>query len=320
MSIFRKSNYSEGKWRNAIVILANWADFVPGMTYSYRKVQSRFFIWSRYGSGTLTVNRRSYPLRQGDFLFLPWNHSISYRPNNENPFSLGCIHVIPDMPEAENIYYNPFHWERPELTDYSVRHDEFLEGFENTFAGHAAPDSSLLQLARYIIDSYNSHCPQAVLRTFPRLLLFELEREIESQASSNRNPCPLFSGILNKMDEEISGGKGDLKIIQAASGVSMPTLYRLFRKHLNMTPGNCLMDRKMEFCAYLLRNTRLTNREIAGKIGVSVSYFIRVFRKKYSLSPGKFRTSANICLENMELFRYRIKQIRQDFHADMKAW
>ncbi len=60
--------------------------------------------------------------------------------------------------------------------------------------------------------------------------------------------------------------------------------------------------------------------EIAGKIGVSVSYFIRVFRKKYSLSPGKFRTSANICLENMELFRYRIKQIRQDFHADMKAW
>lgn len=320
MSENSPSNYQAGKWRNAMVILANWKDFVPGMTYSYKKVQSRFFIWSRYGSGTLVVNRRSYPFRQGDFLFLPWNHSISYKPDNDNPFSVGCIHVIPVMPEEDNIYYNPFHWERPEEPEYRARKDEKLAGFGGVITGHAAMDSKLFKLAGYIIENYQTLCPDEVLRTFPRLLLFELEREIQKETERPQDCPPLFTKVLDRLDFLSPDEKKSVKVIQKVCGLSPTSLYRIFRQYLNLTPKEYLMNRKMEYCAYLLRNTRLSNREIAQKIGVDVSYFARTFKKKYRLSPGVFRKTANPAETSSGLFRYEVKKIKQEFHADMKTW
>lgn len=316
-----KSNYVDGKWRNAMVILANWKDFVPGMTYSYRKVQSRFFIWCRYGSGTVVVNRKTYRIRQGDYLFLPWNHSITYQPESDDPFSVGCIHVIPDMPEEEEPYFQPFHWERPELPEYNARKDEKLSGFEGVYAGHAAQESSLFQLGRYIIDSYNASCPEGVLRTFPRLLLYELEREIDLQREEIKGDLPpQMLKILRRMDCLRLEENKSVEVIRMACGVSRSTLYRIFRKYLDMTPEQYLLNRKMEFCAYLLRHTRLTNRAIAARIGVDVSYFARVFRKKFELTPGQFRKAPNVRLENLELFRYDVKRIRQKVRPVMKGW
>lgn len=320
MDLNSKSNFQDGKWQNAIVILANWKDFVPGMSFSYKKVQSRFFIWSRYGSGVVKVNRKNYSLRQGDFLFLPWNHSISYHPDSENPFSVGCIHVIPDMPEEDNIYYNTFHDARPEEPEYRVRKDEHLTGFEGVFSGHAAPDSNLLQLAKYIINSYLAHCPEEVLRSFPRLLLYELEKEAALQTEENRDFSPLITNILNQLDAESLECKGNLKVIQRVFGISQATLYRIFRKYLNMTPGQYLLNRKLDFCTYLLRNTRLSNREITKKIGMDISYFNRTFKKRYQLTPGQYRNAPGIVTAKTDLFRYRTKKIKQEFHADMKAW
>ena len=92
------------------------------------------------------------------------------------------------------------------------------------------------------------------------------------------NSSPLIYQILNQLDEESMMGKGDLNVVQRVAGISQATLYRLFRKHLNMTPGQYLMNRKLDFCAYLLRNTRLPIRAIAKKIGVDVSYFSVLFK------------------------------------------
>ena len=316
------SNYQAGKWRNAMVILANWKDFVPGMTFSYRKVQSRFFIFCRYGTGTVVVNRRTYPLRQGDFLILPWNHSITYTPDNENPFSVGCIHVIPKMPEEEavRIYYNSFHWERPDEPEYRVRKDEFLAGFEGVISGHTAMDSNLFTLAGYIIENYQSRCPLEVLRTFPRLLLFELEREVREKKDRPADCPPLFRKVLDRLDYLSLDDKKSMKIVRASCNLSQASLYRLFRKYLDMTPKEYLMRRKMEFCAYLLRNTRLSNNEIAQKVGLDVSYFARSFKKIYDMAPGAFRKAANPVRASSDLFRYEVKQIEQNFRPKMKGW
>ena len=316
------SNYQSGKWRNAMIILANWKDFAPGMTFSYKKVQSRFFIFCRYGAGTLIVNRRHWTIRQGDFLFIPWNHSITYIPDNENPFSVGCIHVIPKMPEEneESIYYNSFHYERPEGPEYHARKDESLTGFESVCAGHAPMDSKLFTLAKYIIENYQLRCPPEVLRTFPRLLLFELERQTMEKSERIRDCPPLVKKILDRLDYLSPDDKKSMKIVRQCCGVSQSSLYRIFRKYLDMTPKEYLMGRKMEFCAYLLRNTRLSNNEIAQKVGLDVSYFARTFKKIYAVTPGAFRKSANPVKTSSDLFRYEVKQIEQRFLPKMKGW
>ena len=314
------NNFTAGKWRNAIVIMANWKDFVPGMSFCYKKVQSRFFIWSRYGSGSLVVNRRTYPLRQGDYLFLPWNHSITYKPDSTNPFSVGCIHIIPDMEHEDKIYYNPFHWERPELPDYFARHDEVLEGYENVVSGHTALDSSLLQLGRYIIDRFQFNCPEEMLRTFPRQLLFELEWLRQRPEQMDRSLPPLTAYILSQLDAVSLDTKSEFKNIEEEVGISQATLYRMFKKELGMTPRQYILNRKLEFCAYLLRNTRLTTRQIAEKTDLDLSFFSRTFRRKYQLPPGQFRKSSNIANADTELFRYKVKKYQQKFHAEMKTW
>ena len=113
-------------------------------------------------------------------------------------------------------------------------------------------------------------------------------------------------------------------MILARGAFTLPVSYLLlFKSDLNSQLSNedfNLMNRKMVFCAYLLRNTRLSNREIAQKIGVDVSYFARTFKTKYHLSPGAFRKSATIAEPMAELMRYQFKDIKQEFHADMKAW
>ena len=224
------------------------------------------------------------------------------------------------MPEEDNIYYNPFHWERPEEPEYRARKDEKLAGFGGVITGHAAMDSKLFKLAGYIIENYQTLCPDEVLRTFPRLLLFELEREIQKETERPQDCPPLFTKVLDRLDFLSPDEKKSVKVIQKVSGLSQTSLYRIFRQYLNLTPKEYLMNRKMEYCAYLLRNTRLSNREIAQKIGVDVSYFARTFKKKYRLSPGVFRKTANPAETSSGLFRYEVKKIKQEFHADMKTW
>ncbi len=72
-------------------------------------------------------------------------------------------------------------------------------------------------------------------------------------------------------------------------GVSSTTLNRLFRTHLNTTPAQYRIAKKTERAKYLLRNTSLSVKEIAFRLGYcNQFYFSQEFKRICSCSPSEF--------------------------------
>ena len=79
-----------------------------------------------------------------------------------------------------------------------------------------------------------------------------------------------------------------------AAGVSSQHLIRLFRKHLNSTPVGYINRTKVLHAIDLLRNTKLSVKEIAYELGFEdPNYFSRLFKREEGMSPGD--TRARIC-------------------------
>jgi AraC family transcriptional regulator len=67
-------------------------------------------------------------------------------------------------------------------------------------------------------------------------------------------------------------------------------LIRLFQKHIGTTPGQYLQDQRLHLASQLLRHSEKSVTSIAFETGFnSLSSFERIFRKKFGVSPIKYR-------------------------------
>lgn len=74
------------------------------------------------------------------------------------------------------------------------------------------------------------------------------------------------------------------------SGKSREHLSRCLKKHYETTPTEYINDLRINYAANLLLNTNTPILEICFSCGFdSVSYFYKVFRQKYQISPSSFR-------------------------------
>ena len=65
---------------------------------------------------------------------------------------------------------------------------------------------------------------------------------------------------------------------------------RFFKKNLGLTAIDYINEYRLNVASNLLVNTNLTITEIAIKIGISnVSYFNRLFKKHFQVSPMQYR-------------------------------
>lgn len=78
--------------------------------------------------------------------------------------------------------------------------------------------------------------------------------------------------------------------LAVSSGMSVRTLERLFKKNLGCTPAAYLTELRLIRSVELLNGTDLSIAMIAHHTGFSsTGYFIRLFRKKYQVTPKEFR-------------------------------
>lgn len=81
--------------------------------------------------------------------------------------------------------------------------------------------------------------------------------------------------------------------IVSSSYYSHAAVSGAFKKHLGMTVVEYVIDRRLEYAAELLSNTSMTALEICSKSGYdSFSYFIKQFKKKFGVTPHKYRKNA----------------------------
>ncbi len=65
---------------------------------------------------------------------------------------------------------------------------------------------------------------------------------------------------------------------------------RTFKKYLGVTLKQYINDRKLELSAVMIQNSDNSIENIAASLGLGIlTHYIRAFKKKYGVSPGKFR-------------------------------
>ena len=83
-----------------------------------------------------------------------------------------------------------------------------------------------------------------------------------------------------------------LRVDELASGLGLSRSYfcRIFHEKTGMSPQDYIVSYRLEKAAELLENKKLTQDEISKQVGYPDVYaFSRMFKRKYGISPGKYR-------------------------------
>ncbi|GHV61746.1 hypothetical protein AGMMS49587_06710 [Spirochaetia bacterium] len=70
---------------------------------------------------------------------------------------------------------------------------------------------------------------------------------------------------------------------------------RLFSKEMGMSPRMYLEDLRLKMAMDILFEKTATVKETAARCGIyDVNYFCRLFKKRYGISPGKYKDQEGV--------------------------
>lgn len=281
---------------DAIVLYANYAVFSPGKTITHPgKVQSRMLLWCKNGKGIVKINGETFSFSGGRFLFIPWNHTIHYKADEKDPFLLAGIHIVPELKKRGNVHYRIFHGERNDLEEYKRRKDTGIPGFSSVFSGNLFMNRTLNILAEYIIAWFQQEPREEfIARNLAHLLIYELMRAKENQSGFSDNKPQELQKLLLYLEKNIEK-KLQISDLSSLLNSSRSTIFRLFKKHLDCTPVNWILKRKVRRAEELLCKTNLRIGEIGTKISIDDPYyFSKVFKKFTGVTAREFRNSRSL--------------------------
>ena len=273
-----------------IILHANRIELAGHADLTNGPVCSRMLLRCLAGEARLVVQGTATTLHPGEFLFLPWHHTIRYLCRSSKSFLVDGIHLVPVLPPDSEV---PLRFEIPHRADAPLarsrhRRDATLPGLDGIVSGHFEADGRLDRLCQYIVDCYVGSTPQQwQARHLADLLLPELRRTVR-WGSAGRRPASLLR-VMGSVRADIrrSYRVADLA---AVAGCSTPTLTRMFRRHCGLSPVQWLLRERLGQAAGLLTATSLSIEQVGRHVGVDDPYyFSKLFRRLRGQTPTSYR-------------------------------
>ena len=128
-----------------------------------------------------------------------------------------------------------------------------------------------------------------------RTLLVDVFMKYFFDYKEDKVEIPLWLEIaVEKMKKPENFVKGNQRMYEI-SGRSREHLSRSLKKYYNITVQEFINTLRLEYCINLLSHSNLSVTDICFECGFeNVSWFYKVFEKKYGTSPSKYRKSYNI--------------------------
>lgn len=225
------------------------------------------------GSGTTVINSKTYPFHAGSIFFITPGDFHSYQPN--------------EFSTALNLSFVPNAIEYSGILEMLYPLSYIALDVEKVRLGRIT--NYILQLAEEIeTDQFFS---KKYISYLMSCILIELQRENEKNnliTDGTDSSLPIRKAIYyvrTHFKEEIS-----LEIV--AKFVNMPysTLSKQFAKHVGVPFKEYLNNIRLEYSLNLITHSSETITDIAYYCGFnSLSYFQRVFSKKYHMTPLAYR-------------------------------
>ena len=226
------------------------------------------------GKGTYKVNNTTYTLSAGDGFLIHPNELIYYEADRDDPWEyiwVGLVgtKVCDYLNKTSLSKLNPI---------FTLNDDSLLVNSINSIIDSTKVDTN--KNLKILSSLYN--------------FLFELLNEFPNTINNNRNTQQTY------LDEALlyiqSNFQDSISIMDIANHLSIDRsyLHRIFKKNLNISPQEYILNLKLEKAAELLSTTSLTIGDISRSVGYyDTMLFSKTFKKYNGCTPSLYRKFNN---------------------------
>ena len=217
------------------------------------------------GKGYIIYDGQKYAVSKGDFYMLNSTHDHEYFSDKDEPFSKLWINV-----------YGSFMEKNTEAFGFGPITVRSLDVSENFLSIHAL----LKGRTAYEVSKLTEPLSIELFR-----LLYKVYADIKNKNEQNDR----FLHIKNYVKEHITDGITVEKIC-AENFISKSTLYRLFKKEMNISPTEYIKKMKIDIACRILKKTNIEMHEIVKQLGFyDYSHFSRTFMAVKNIPPAAYR-------------------------------
>lgn len=246
-------------------------------------------IYMCQGQTVHIIDGNQVILKKGELLFLNQNAVQEILPAGEEDIAVNFI----VLPEFFDTAFRMMGEEENSLRDFLISCLRQENRFGNYLHFQVADILPIQNLVENMVWTLLNDQPakRSVNQITMGLLFLQLIHCTDRiQAHSDSPEQQLIFRVLGYIDEHYRDG--ELTDLAALLGYEVPWLSRRIKRLLGHTYKELLQTRRLNQAAFLLQTTRLPITDICTAVGYdNTSYFHRIFRGRYHMSPKEYRTA-----------------------------
>lgn len=250
-------------------------------------------IYMCRGTTTHRIDGNEVVLEQGDLLFLNQHAQQEILPAGEGDIAVNFI----VLPEFFNMAFSMMGAEDNILKEFLVgtlcgRGGGAMTSYLYFHVADILPIQNLVENMVWTIfyDMGNKRsCNQITMG----LLLLQLLNYMDKMETGGAGYANELTGtVLNYIEEHYKNGS--LSELAEMMNYDIYWLSREIKKRTGKTYKELLQARRMSQAVYLLSSSKLSVSDIIESVGYdNSSYFYRIFKEKYGMSPKEYRMNGN---------------------------
>lgn len=254
----------------------------PEHTHNYVEM-----IYMCSGSTHHVINGEAVILKQGELLILNQNAVQEIYPAGEQDVAVNFI----ILPEFFDYGLKMMEAEENQLRDFIVsclRGRNESAGYLHFKVADVLPVQNLLENLIWTIVNKQSN-KRSINQATMGLLFLQLMNymdKLETDAGSEQQKFVIT--VLSYVEEHYKNG--ELTELADDLHYEVCWLSREIKKRTGKTYTDLVQTKRLSQAAYLLRTTSMNVLDISMAVGYdNISYFHRIFQKKYGMTPRKYR-------------------------------
>ena len=244
-------------------------------------------IYMCQGQTTHIVDGNRVVLKAGEILFLNQNAVQEILPASRQDIAVNFM----ILPEFFDSSFRMLGEEGNILRDFLVdclRRDNRYGRYLHFQVSDILPVQNLVENMVWTLLN-NQPSKRSINQFTMGLLLLQLTHYTDRLGTASQSfDQQLIFRILRYIDDHYKNGQ--LSQLAGLLGYDVPWLSRTIKRLLGRTYKELLQAKRLNQAAFLLQNTRLPVTDICAAVGYdNTSYFHRIFRAYYGMSPKEYR-------------------------------
>lgn len=243
-----------------------------GYTYNHKIPNEYHLHFVLSGKGSLTINGTTYSIKKETIFIIPKETPIEYMADKETPWEY--IWVTFDGEMAYN-YLNH--------AGLSVEHPVVISSI---------PTATYLPLIKKILDANELTFTNEIKRVGYLFDIFSTLIDAQSELSGKQHHDYSSETYVEHALQYIALNYARIKVNDIATyiGINRSYLTSIFKKELQISPQEYLINYRLSKAAKLIKSTNLPIKDISSQSGYSSPLnFSKMFKNVYGLSPKNYR-------------------------------